>query len=191
MAPLLRGLVLQARNGLIQHQASTLSAACADALGLATRGEGAGSGAPAPPVSERAFSSGGSGGSDGEFIGMYTPITKRLWAQRLQWHTGAHAGGDAAAAPGGGALQPRAPEATALTYPFTRDSALLEAYANPWRGVRVGRLLEDLDSLAGSGGRVWGGGNLSRGGTRLGGKGDRSGVGASGGRRIAAGVERA
>jgi hypothetical protein len=43
-----------------------------------------------------------------------------------------------------------------------------QGYANPWRGIRIGRLLEDLDSLAGSGGGMggWGRGGGGGGGSR-------------------------
>ncbi|GBF87343.1 acyl-coenzyme A thioesterase, mitochondrial [Raphidocelis subcapitata] len=139
----------------------------AQALGRGEGGARAAVAAASTAAPARAFGASAGGGGDGggpsssgssseghEFIGAYTPITKRLWAQRLHWHTGAAGPGGGAAAgaaeAGGGAARPRAPEVTSVTYPFTRDSALLEAYANPWRGVRVGRLLEDLDSLAGS-----------------------------------------
>lgn len=39
---------------------------------------------------------------------------------------------------------------TSCPYPFTSQWDLRELYRNPWGAVRVGRLLEDLDSLAGN-----------------------------------------
>ncbi|KAI9026775.1 HotDog domain-containing protein [Hyaloraphidium curvatum] len=68
------------------------------------------------------------------YVGGYTPITKLLWARRLQW--------DPSAAPGDGRFT--------VALPFTTDSVLREEYANPWGAVRVGRTLEDLDSLSGT-----------------------------------------
>ncbi|KAK9841013.1 hypothetical protein WJX81_005413 [Elliptochloris bilobata] len=37
-----------------------------------------------------------------------------------------------------------------VTYPFSTDPVLKEEYRNPWNYLRMGKLLEDLDSLAGS-----------------------------------------
>jgi acyl-coenzyme A thioesterase 9 len=37
-----------------------------------------------------------------------------------------------------------------VSYPFTTDALLWEAYRNPWGQMRLGRLLEDLDALAGN-----------------------------------------
>lgn len=37
-----------------------------------------------------------------------------------------------------------------IPYPFTRDTYLLETYINPWGEMRFGRILEDLDALAGN-----------------------------------------
>jgi hypothetical protein len=36
-----------------------------------------------------------------------------------------------------------------ILYPFSSDPVLREHYRNPWNAVRVGRLMEDMDSLAG------------------------------------------
>ena len=40
--------------------------------------------------------------------------------------------------------------ATAVTYRFSTDLLLAETYCNPWGNVRVSRILEDLDALAGT-----------------------------------------
>lgn len=40
--------------------------------------------------------------------------------------------------------------AVAVTYPFSSDPALSDAYSNPWGFVRMGRMIEDLDALAGN-----------------------------------------
>nr|XP_043634717.1 acyl-coenzyme A thioesterase 2, chloroplastic-like [Erigeron canadensis] len=39
---------------------------------------------------------------------------------------------------------------TTILYPFSTDYILREQYRNPWNGIRVGKLLEDLDALAGT-----------------------------------------
>ena len=40
--------------------------------------------------------------------------------------------------------------ATSISYPFSTDEFLLESYKNPWGQMRFGKLLEDLDALAGN-----------------------------------------
>lgn len=92
---------------------------------------------------------------DHKFVGAYTPVTKQLWLDRLrkaeqQQH---QAAGAAAGVLAGTEVQPaaaKAPQVTRVDYPFTKDKFLLEMYRNPWGFLRMGRLLEDLDSLAGS-----------------------------------------
>lgn len=37
-----------------------------------------------------------------------------------------------------------------VSYPFSTDSMLWESYRSPWGQVRIGKLLEDLDALAGN-----------------------------------------
>ena len=39
---------------------------------------------------------------------------------------------------------------TSVDYAFSTDGQLVEKYSNPWGHVRVGRMLEDLDALAGT-----------------------------------------
>ncbi|KAI3746726.1 hypothetical protein L6452_09165 [Arctium lappa] len=39
---------------------------------------------------------------------------------------------------------------TSILYPFSTDYILREQYRNPWNGIRMGKLLEDLDALAGT-----------------------------------------
>ncbi|GAB4824236.1 hypothetical protein N2152v2_011282 [Parachlorella kessleri] len=41
------------------------------------------------------------------------------------------------------------PNSTVINYPFSSDLILREHYRSPWGEVRLGRVLEDLDSLAG------------------------------------------
>ena len=40
--------------------------------------------------------------------------------------------------------------ANSITYPLSTDENLADTYRNPWGQVRAGRLLEDLDALAGT-----------------------------------------
>ncbi|PNH06307.1 Acyl-coenzyme A thioesterase 9, mitochondrial [Tetrabaena socialis] len=93
----------------------------------------------------------GAAGSAGEeeaqlFIGGYTPITKKLWVQRR--NTAKQ--GSSAPAPPAIVDGSRPPRAVSVVYNFTTDRALQDMYRNPWGSMRVGRLLEDLDSLAGN-----------------------------------------
>jgi acyl-coenzyme A thioesterase 9 len=37
-----------------------------------------------------------------------------------------------------------------IAYPFTTDQLLLESYRNPWGQMRFGKMIEDLDALAGN-----------------------------------------
>ncbi|CAN4096933.1 unnamed protein product [Withania somnifera] len=39
---------------------------------------------------------------------------------------------------------------TSILYKFSSDYVLREQYRNPWNGIRIGKLLEDLDALAGT-----------------------------------------
>ena len=47
-------------------------------------------------------------------------------------------------------LLPKAPRTTTVRYGFANDEDLCDAYRNPWGFARLGRVLEDLDSLAGN-----------------------------------------
>lgn len=89
-----------------------------------------------------------SGGSPGQH---QTPIVEALWKMR------GGADGKASSnypegAPVQSAVSPKAPSEsrTKITYGFASDEALREGYRNPWGAVRIGRLLEDLDALAGN-----------------------------------------
>ncbi|KAF6250835.1 HotDog domain-containing protein [Scenedesmus sp. NREL 46B-D3] len=90
---------------------------------------------------------GSSSGDDHRFVGAYTPVTKQLWLDRLKR---AEQQQHQAAAGSAGQPAARPPQVTRVEYPFTEDRFLLEMYRNPWGFLRMGRLLEDLDSLAGS-----------------------------------------
>ena len=78
-----------------------------------------------------------------------TAITSKLWQDRLAQAKAAGVS-EAAATRAQEALVPKPPTRTSIRYSFSADESLLEAYRNPWNAVRVGRVLEDLDSLAGN-----------------------------------------
>ncbi len=70
-----------------------------------------------------------------------TPIVDTLWRQR-----------EGAAAEVAADLVAKTPAASSLSvnYAFATDPVLRELYCNPWGKVRVGKVVEDLDALAGS-----------------------------------------
>lgn len=76
-----------------------------------------------------------------------TPITKRLWEERISSGGLKTLEGTVVAPP-----IPKVPLDSAVTipYPFTQDAQLRELYRSPWGYVRIGKILEDLDSLAGN-----------------------------------------
>jgi hypothetical protein len=66
-----------------------------------------------------------------EIIGAYTPVTKRLWVERLNWASKLK---EATLAP---ATIPKPPNPITITYPFSSDNALAEmvgcgAWAAGW-----------------------------------------------------------
>ena len=75
-----------------------------------------------------------------EQLRHYTPITKKLWDERLNSKTMLD---DASERPPSSSL-------VKLDYPFSTDETLRSVYVNPWGKIRIGNVLEDLDSLAGS-----------------------------------------
>lgn len=78
-----------------------------------------------------------------------TAITSKLWQDRLAQAKAAGVS-EAAATRAQEALVPKPPTRTSIRYSFSADENLIEAYRNPWNAVRVGRVLEDIDSLAGN-----------------------------------------
>lgn len=94
--------------------------------------------AAAPPTGAHVFD------EHDTIVGQYTPVTKQLWQQRYRWDREA-----LAAAHPQTAFPPKPPSSVAITYPFSTDPALREHFRNPWNGVRVALLLEDMDSMAG------------------------------------------
>ncbi|PWA74475.1 thioesterase/thiol ester dehydrase-isomerase superfamily protein [Artemisia annua] len=78
--------------------------------------------------------------------GMYhSPVTNALWQARNVIFD------NAGSCVGNGVLNKSPGDSrTTILYPFSTDYILREQYRNPWNGIRVGKLLEDLDALAGT-----------------------------------------
>ncbi|CAH9077504.1 unnamed protein product [Cuscuta epithymum] len=83
--------------------------------------------------------------------GVYhSPATKALWEARSStFEKLSHATSDA---PPQSELITKNPRIsrTSVFYPFSTDYDLREQYRNPWNMIRMGRLVEDLDALAGT-----------------------------------------
>lgn len=78
------------------------------------------------------------------WTGMYqSPVTNALWQARSIFDT-PYSDVDSITA------KPPSLSRTTILYPFSSDYILREQYRNPWNGIRVGKLLEDLDALAGT-----------------------------------------
>ncbi|TVU08912.1 hypothetical protein EJB05_42339 [Eragrostis curvula] len=89
--------------------------------------------------------------------GMYhSPVTNALWEARSSifermMDAGAGAGGDQQQrAPTELLTKTPAQSRTSIVYKFATDDILREQYRDPWNEVRIGKLLEDLDALAGT-----------------------------------------
>ncbi|CAL5063360.1 unnamed protein product [Urochloa decumbens] len=91
--------------------------------------------------------------------GMYhSPVTNALWEARASIFERMMDAGNGAA--DGDAGEQRAPtellvktpaqSRTSIVYKFATDDILREQYRDPWNQVRIGKLLEDLDALAGT-----------------------------------------
>lgn len=84
--------------------------------------------------------------------GMYhSPVTNALWEARSSiFEKPQEIPSDDAAS--GSKLVPKTPaqSRTSITYKFSSDYILREQYRNPWNEMRTGKLLEDLDALAGT-----------------------------------------
>lgn len=86
------------------------------------------------------------------------PIVHQLWTARQEAKQRKGTAGQAAGSldPDGNTTpslpQPKSPadSRVAISYPFTTDELLLESYRNPWGQMRFGRIIEDLDALAGN-----------------------------------------
>ena len=80
------------------------------------------------------------------------PIVQQLWSARQKAKQRVGRGKDLsvnstlATAPG----KPPSASKVSVSYPFSKDTMLLETYRNPWGQIRLGRVMEDLDALAGN-----------------------------------------
>ncbi|KAI7836665.1 hypothetical protein COHA_009441 [Chlorella ohadii] len=83
----------------------------------------------------------------GILVGSQTPVTKHLWKQRYTWTEERLQ--QAAPRDPTAAAEAKPPNRLSVKYPFTSDPVVKEHYRNPWGEARIGRILEDLDSLAG------------------------------------------
>ncbi|RLN36274.1 acyl-coenzyme A thioesterase 9, mitochondrial [Panicum miliaceum] len=91
--------------------------------------------------------------------GMYhSPVTNALWEARSsifeRMMDAGNAADDADAgeqrAPTELLVKTPAQSRTSILYKFATDDILREQYRDPWNEVRIGKLLEDLDALAGT-----------------------------------------
>jgi acyl-coenzyme A thioesterase 9 len=88
----------------------------------------------------------------------HSPVTNALWEARSSiFERMMDAGNGAAAADAGEQRAPTellvktpAQSRTSIVYKFADDDILREQYRDPWNEVRIGKLLEDLDALAGT-----------------------------------------
>jgi len=83
--------------------------------------------------------------------GMYhSPVTNALWEARSRIFE--RLLDPNVAAPPQSQLQTKTPSQsrTTILYNFSTDYVLREQYRDPWNEVRIGKLLEDLDALAGT-----------------------------------------
>ncbi|GAA0150183.1 esterase [Lithospermum erythrorhizon] len=81
--------------------------------------------------------------------GMYhSPVTNALWDARSNIFERL----SNASAPSQSELitKPPSKSRTCILYQFSDDYVLREQYRNPWNEIRMGKLLEDLDALAGT-----------------------------------------
>lgn len=86
--------------------------------------------------------------------GMYnSPVTAALWNARASiFERAVVSWSEQHEGPAQTKLMTKTPEQsrTSVRYPFSTDSALREQYRSPWNYCRIGKLLEDLDALAGT-----------------------------------------
>lgn len=88
--------------------------------------------------------------------GMYhSPVTNALWEARSsifeRMMDAGNGGGDQNQRPQTELLtKTPAQSRTSIVYKFATDDILREQYRDPWNEVRIGKLLEDLDALAGT-----------------------------------------
>ncbi|KAL1188012.1 Acyl-coenzyme A thioesterase 4 [Cardamine amara subsp. amara] len=80
--------------------------------------------------------------------GMYhSPVTNALWEARRSMFENSTGDDDSQSV-----LTAKSPSRsrTSILYKFSSDFVLREQYRNPWNEIRTGKLVEDLDALAGT-----------------------------------------
>lgn len=85
----------------------------------------------------------------------HSPVTNALWEARssiFERMIDAGAAGKQQQQPPQTELLTKTPAGsrTSIVYKFATDDILREQYRDPWNEVRIGKLLEDLDALAGT-----------------------------------------
>lgn len=80
----------------------------------------------------------------------HSPVTNALWEARSKLYE--KLGDTPIDAPSQSELVARTPaqSRTSILYKFSSDYKLREQYRNPWNEIRMGKLVEDLDALAGT-----------------------------------------
>ncbi|XP_057781345.1 acyl-coenzyme A thioesterase 2, chloroplastic isoform X2 [Salvia miltiorrhiza] len=83
--------------------------------------------------------------------GMYhSPVTNALWEARSKLFEKTSNGSENGSAQSELIAKKPAESRTSILYKFSSDYILREQYRNPWNEIRMGKLLEDLDALAGT-----------------------------------------
>jgi acyl-coenzyme A thioesterase 9 len=80
----------------------------------------------------------------------HSPVTNALWEARSSIFE--KLSDTPTDAPSQGELVKKNPgqSRTSIVYKFSSDYILREQYRNPWNEIRMGKLVEDLDALAGT-----------------------------------------
>ena len=83
--------------------------------------------------------------------GVYhSPVTDALWDERVSINERLFDIPDDAPPPTELLTRTPSESRTTIVYAFSSDSTLREQYKDPWNEFRIGKLLEDLDALAGT-----------------------------------------
>ena len=83
--------------------------------------------------------------------GVYhSPVTDALWNERVSINERLFDIPDDAPPPTELLTRTPSESRTTIVYAFSSDSTLREQYKDPWNEFRIGKLLEDLDALAGT-----------------------------------------
>ncbi|CAM8943905.1 unnamed protein product [Rhodiola kirilowii] len=83
--------------------------------------------------------------------GMYhSPVTNALWEARSNVLEKLDDAPSEAISQGGLTMKIPSSSRTSISYKFSSDHVLREQYRNPWNQIRMGKVVEDLDALAGT-----------------------------------------